>query len=599
MQGRRRPEIPPPSVELTPLGVSPTSVSFKIAPSDALTVAYAVAAADAEIPGAAEILASGVRADPSREKEYSADGLSPATEYVIAAAAGSGDAVSEVRTLKMNTAAEPAPEWDVETRCINIIAEYYGNEKLGGENGHFWINVTDMEVDERGTVLTDGIQYCFSLHSDLAADPENPVPAAGAYAFDLMDTFDKFTVDNGYSKWITLENIVEDPVQKEGKFMEGTVELACSEGFCELTALMTTTDGLVRRITYSGPVKWLNKTTPPVQDRNLDAVYAEAIYYGTGEDNPDSDNWVLALYDSPDAAGAMLVLDFYSAVSSDPNSPSVPSGTWVPGDGAAAVAGTFTPGYNYSGLYDLGTYYSFMANGKSYTYYLSGGSFTVSGDGDGCTVTAELAMDDGTKVTGSFSGVPRLVNNFDPALGADLNVAYDRVYNGPGDYYSGGMNEYYFCLADTEMTAEPAPAAGGEGNWLALDLLSATAPSDLSDIAIPEGVYTWNEEGTDGTFDPGFSFGWHWDSDGVRYLVNPVSGTVAVRRSGEEYSITVEWITDKDEKLYGTYTGPIPFVNRSMSSPALHRKMLYGRNALSALRPHPAAGPLKLRPAES
>lgn len=101
--------IPVPSIQITPGEVTETSVSFTLAPENADQARYVVVEASQTVPSAEEILASGKEADASQTAEYTEEGLTADTDYVIAAAAkGADGTVTDVVKADVRTD-KPAP----------------------------------------------------------------------------------------------------------------------------------------------------------------------------------------------------------------------------------------------------------------------------------------------------------------------------------------------------------------------------------------------------------------------------------------------------------------------------------------------------------
>ena len=97
-----------PTVTLTQSGSTSTTLTFILVPAQATRAAYRCIAKGAEIPSAESILAEGTEADATQAGSYVVEELTPATDYVVVAAAQSDYATSEVATLNMTTAAPEA-----------------------------------------------------------------------------------------------------------------------------------------------------------------------------------------------------------------------------------------------------------------------------------------------------------------------------------------------------------------------------------------------------------------------------------------------------------------------------------------------------------
>lgn len=95
---------------MTITGVTPSvdAITFTLNPKNAETVAWLAVEAGTELPDGPAIIADGHEAGTS-VAEYTADGLKPATEYVILAVACKGDIYSKVASAEATTLEEEAP----------------------------------------------------------------------------------------------------------------------------------------------------------------------------------------------------------------------------------------------------------------------------------------------------------------------------------------------------------------------------------------------------------------------------------------------------------------------------------------------------------
>ena len=120
----KEPETPDTPVEPTvsiSLGeAKTTSVDFTLTPANAESVAWQIVEAGETVPTAEEILASGHSAG-TESATYTADGLTPETSYVLAAAAANGDLYSSVATLEVTTLAEGGGEVIIPTVAIESV----------------------------------------------------------------------------------------------------------------------------------------------------------------------------------------------------------------------------------------------------------------------------------------------------------------------------------------------------------------------------------------------------------------------------------------------------------------------------------------------
>ena len=121
----KEPETPDtpvePTVSISLVGeAKTTSVDFSLTPANAESVAWQIVEAGETVPTAEEILASG-HSVGTETATYTADGLTPETSYVLAAAAANGDLYSSVAKLEVTTLAEGGGEVIAPTVAIESV----------------------------------------------------------------------------------------------------------------------------------------------------------------------------------------------------------------------------------------------------------------------------------------------------------------------------------------------------------------------------------------------------------------------------------------------------------------------------------------------
>ena len=121
----KQPETPDtpvePTVSISLVGeAKTTSIDFSLTPANAESVAWQIVEAGETVPTAEEILASGHSAG-TETATYTADGLTPETSYVLAAAAANGDLYSSVATLEVTTLAEGGGEVIAPTVAVESV----------------------------------------------------------------------------------------------------------------------------------------------------------------------------------------------------------------------------------------------------------------------------------------------------------------------------------------------------------------------------------------------------------------------------------------------------------------------------------------------
>ena len=578
------PEPERPAVELEAGETSVSSLSFTLVSAHAEEVAYVVLKRGETVPEAAAILETGTKALPDGENEYTVDGLERNTAYVIAAAAVNGEVYSGVATVEMSTW-----QYDEQFEATFVIADYKSNDfHPDKETGQFVLGMDDITWDSQGFAVSAGSHHQFCFYSDQAVDPENPAPLDGTYKFvSGVDSGEKWTIgDNNYTWWFKTNG--QGWKVMEGLYSEAEMTLTRSGDTYEVVMTGVTDMDKTFRVTYNGVINFVNRAKPDEDDQNLVATYAEGIYYGTGEDNPDSDGWLFHLYDNKDNPTMKLTIDCWSEIYGDPMNPVIPNGTFVVNNGNVTTPGTFNPGGNMWGLVDFGTYLWTLEDGNERSYYVSGGEFSVSGSGDDITVDCNFTTDK-AKITASFTGPFNISFKYKPPLTEDLNVVFDRIAG--ATYWgrtSGGAYNYIFTMEDCEFNESVVPAHGGEGNRLVLDLYSNTE-ADPGNAIIPDGTYILARGSEAGMVSTQVSNGVHWYENGLSSEVKFESGTVVVSRADAVYTVDVDAVTTENTKYVATYTGEITMSSMGAVPRPGRAGKLYSESAAYPVKPSRSA----------
>ncbi len=566
-----------PVVTVTAGRVSPSSLSFTVAPSAGVEkAAYVCVEHGRPMPSTAQELFERGTAIEDMASPVVVEGLEVETTYVIGVAVAVAEDYSDVQTVEMTTG------YDEVIKATRIsVAAYFGDDAHPGkQTGRFVLGLDNIPWDAQGCASGAGVKHQFCFYSDIAASPFVAMPADGAYELDIPDSGDKWTIgNNDYTWWSETDG---DGRQSGcGSYSEAEMLLTRSGDTYDVVMTGTTDLGATFKITYTGSVTFKNLSAG---NRNLDAAYAETVYYGPTASNHDADKWTVVLHDGSQNPQASLYLEFYSTVSADLLNPVIPSGTYTAGNGTTAVGGTFIPGGN------GGTRLTVMENGSPKTYYCTGGEFTVARLGDNYTVACNFTTSEETTVTATFAGIFDIRNKIEC-----LNISPDRLYEGTGYYLkdgNAGVHNYYFRLADCELDWHPKPVNGGTGNLLLIDLYSDVEP-DLDNILIPEGTYTLSKDYASGACSQRWTLVWHWIESGAMYSMRLVSGTVKVSRTGTVYTVELDAVADsgmtENFRLTASYTGEIPMHDGWNMDGGTSAKMLYSESAAYPVKPSRAS----------
>lgn len=554
------PQPLPPLIRLDAVEADYTSLSFSLTCSQAEQAAYMLLTDNDPVPTASELLASGTQVRIGDTEPITVTGLAEQTDYTVVAAAGKGALCSEVQSLKMRT-----QSFDVLVTGTRGLGGYYAGELTGGQNGHYSLNISDI-VWEDDMAMSAGYQFMLSIHSDLAADADHAEPAPGTYTVDVTGSYAKFTLDNRFTRWSATDDSGKQAAS--GTVTEGTLTLEKGQdGSYRATARLTTDAGERCKVTWDGPIRWINNTTPPYADQRLEAQHALVSYYGTDAvRNPDTDMWSLELYDDLEQATQGMFIRCYTPVSDTPLNPQLPVGTFTVAEAGSTEAWHYMPGEILL-TERSGTYLIVIAKGHQQDYYCTGGTIVVSAADGEYSITCDLTTNYDTRITGGYTGPIAVTNEFMPLVQEDLTVNCDRVYQNKLTCFAmGNTYNYNFMLCDTEFTEPNVPDNGGPANIVSFDLYTDVAPVDGMRV-IPDGTYTLGGGMRAGQLSKGFTYGIHYNEKGKQcQKITFSEGTLTVSSTDGVYSMVLDCLTNQGYRFVCNYEGELPFGSKIKSS---------------------------------
>lgn len=152
------------------------------------------------------------------------------------------------------------------------------------------------------------------------------------------------------------------------------------------------------------------------------------------------------------------------------------------------------------------------------------------------------------------------------------NIAFDRyvtaTYFGPTTDADGNpVYNYYFELADCEVEKDPEygdiyPVDDGPGNVLICDFYTQAGDA----TKLQDGVYTIGMDMKAGTLGYDYTWAAGFDEEGNETQMSFASGSITVAREGENYRLTVDFMTEQGQAYTGSYTGALPFFDATASS---------------------------------
>ena len=251
-------ELKEPTVKVTAMSTTETSVQFIITSTDATQVAYLVVEGS-DVPNAAEILTNGKAADANVNIVIKEEGLKESTEYVVAVAAQNNKAtVKDFITMTTKAALNPDGPGDepeqpgdepeqpeqpgddtekVEFAATNISTDY---EADGGLH-YYYFELGDNTWGSNGWGVNGGTYYSFGI---VSATKGNGVLPNGTYS--LASSYSANTIIDDYSFRYQMQN--GDMVN--GMEMFKDANLVITTGKIEANIEMA--NGEIHHVVYEG-----------------------------------------------------------------------------------------------------------------------------------------------------------------------------------------------------------------------------------------------------------------------------------------------------------------------------------------------------------
>lgn len=434
-------------------------------------------------------------------------------------------------------------EYDKELEADYISMEY------SGENGayRFYTKLSDSPIEDVGMFGAFG--YYLDIYSTVPADPVKPLPATGTYTLEYGTSPMTLGKDN------TMTSNLDS-------FSEGTADISYEGDNIVIECVLTRSNGETHHITYSGPVSVIGGEEPEPENLTIYPTSVQA-YYNWDENDVMEVEFTFSNLQNDGyyniGPGNELTIVAYLPFDQDGN---IPANTYSVNESGALY--TIQPGSTYEnfwgGLEYEGSYFGIYPEGSYYpeTYYvLNGGSMTVSGSSSNYSVEFNFTAEDGSTVTGSYTGAiniegipgPYSCLTSDYTLDLAGTVANTAKY---GDMYGYGVDNFELELA---------PESGnGDGFFISL-----YTPSDSNVEGIPSGTYYGNENAyKEGGWTPGsYSYSFY----GTHYYVYEdgwKTTTAAPAKSGEftvenhgdgTYTLTFAFVDDKGYTWSGKWEG--------------------------------------------
>lgn len=530
------------------------------------------------------LLAEGEQAEPERiladGTPLEADGQGhetsladpdPGVVYRVAVAAANADAEA-VQVLELTTLEEPPYAYSV--TCTYGAGSYYGNMNNEQGTGEYLLLLTDAHITPEGYAASSGLILRFDLYSLLAPDKMDARPQSGIYRFIAplpgasADACTEWAIGGANSDWRELDD--GGVTVATGHLTDAVLEYRdCGDGTCRIAAYATLADGRNIRMLWEGPLTFGNQIPGELQD--IDATefqVVEASYLGK-KNTMGSDEFVIRLADDPSNPRNSMVLDFYATPCADPGNPRISAGTYRQAGWFSTDPFTFCVGDIAFGTILMGSYVECTVDGLPMQAIIYDGTFTVADEGDaGYRFTFDLKICDtdntlSRSLTGSTLCSFDIVNKY-PIPPGDLSVQLDRVSRAaydpapsPGGGY-GYRIELLDCTFSVGDDGAFAPASGGTGNRLVLDLWGA-ASIDPEAPELPEGTYWMDYSQAPGTCHGQLTMLEHFDVNGNLLPLSFWNASLTVAREGTDYVLKFSGEDTLNERITCDYSGPIDF----------------------------------------
>lgn len=192
----------------------------------------------------------------------------------------------------------------------------------------------------------------------------------------------------------------------------------------------------------------------------------------------------------------------------------------------------------------------------------------------GQEIRFNLLLEDGTRHLGKYQGKVKQGDEYtvstlksDKQVGA-LNYGY-LEYKGKSPITGKENNRWNIYLYNKGLTAYPQYYWATEGSGEMMRVTIYTPLDNTQDI--PTGQYKLGEEiagnaGEGGGTEAGLDWGtWYFDmNDGDYKNSAPTrTGTVTIKKQGDNYTVEVNAIDDRENNITASYTGALPLVDNS------------------------------------
>ncbi len=218
-----------------------------------------------------------------------------------------------------------------------------------------------------------------------------------------------------------------------------------------------------------------------------------------------------------------------------------------------------------------------QAKGINKEVFITGGTVQVKANGENQEVRFNLELQDGTRHVGKYTGFVRQADEYTvSSLVSDRNIT-DLThgyleYRGQSPIAGKTNKRWNMFLLSKDVTTMPDSywSPGGTGNLLRVTLYTSSTES----TDIPVGTYPIGDEvagnaGIGQGYEVGLDFGtWFYElrSGNVANYAPIKTGTVEVSKNGAAYTVKVNGVDDRANKITAAYSGELSFVDHGDGS---------------------------------
>ena len=455
-----------------------------------------------------------------------------------------------------------------------FYARYYGQADHNGI-GNYYISLgtTTVDKDDPTTALDNGWMIRLDFWGDVSADDDNAILPEGTYLISESGSHAKMTLcpDDTDVAFYFLTG--KTPERTDYFCSAGSVTVTRNGSDYKLDGSLEMEDGSVVHFVYEGALDFENRAEELIGNIDETFTIATCTYRGNqSEGESESDSYQIRL--ATDESESIFVnIELNAQQAASVLDPVIPDGSYTAGLPGSYTAGTFEPGYLFSG-YLAGSNIGKKDEYGSITTYglLTGGTIDFTRADGKYTITLNAVTSDNFTIKGTYSGELPIDNTVvGPAIG---DVDFEAIYS-PSSYYYGkkndGLGDYYYYLlsfSDIEMGGSYNgiyPINQEAGHCAILYVYAATEPT-AEDPRVPAGTYTLGEERKGLIWSTG-SEGRSYDAEGNRSTVAFGSGTLTIEHQGSDgYVIELDAKTLREETFRFTYTGSIDIGGTSASA---------------------------------